>query len=600
MRDGTRAMADTTMESQATESPAVSVRSGQWARVLLVALAAATGLGLMVDSLRRSSPTYDEVLYLQVAARWWRTGDQTRVTRAGTPLTFWKLQQAPMLWALDRLGHGSWIDDPHRHEADLLPLARASALWIWLASFGLVAAWSRCLYGPRAMVLASWWFALSPNLLAHGPLVTMETPIVASMTAMALGFWLFLRTGHRGAFVASAVLGGLAFSCKFTAAVAPPIFGLLWLIQRWEEGERHLFRMASHVARGMAVYIAIMGLSDVVITGGAMLSISGQTGEHPSFSGKLGRAAERFISRAIETPIPQDWAGFVRQAVMQKLGGAGYLFGEVREMGWRHYYLVTLAVKVPLTFWLIVALRGALSKRIPSVGRSWMLPTAAVAFLAIASLGSTRNLGIRYLLPIAPLAIVWISGLAEGGRWPLRLAWGGLAAQALAVGLIHPYELSYFNGLAGGPIGGRKILSDSNLDWAQGLKPLAEMQREHPELRDLTLYYFGDTEAEKYGVAGRCYTVRAASDNAHLPRTLTAETRYLAVSASLQWGPWAVSGFFRPLDGVKVLCYTPDTTIAIYQTADIPGLNPPMVAYGRGAEPPQSKERRRPAETPGQ
>src|SRR5579883_2175315 len=76
MRDGTRAMADTTMESQATESPAVSVRSGQWARVLLVALAAATGLGLMVDSLRRSSPTYDEVLYLQVAARWWRTGDQ--------------------------------------------------------------------------------------------------------------------------------------------------------------------------------------------------------------------------------------------------------------------------------------------------------------------------------------------------------------------------------------------------------------------------------------------------------------------------------------------------------------------------------------------
>ena len=38
------------------------------------------------------------------------------------------------------------------------------------AAFGLVGYWSRRLYGPRAMVLASWWFVLSPNLLAHGAL----------------------------------------------------------------------------------------------------------------------------------------------------------------------------------------------------------------------------------------------------------------------------------------------------------------------------------------------------------------------------------------------------------------------------------------------
>jgi hypothetical protein len=94
--------------------------------------------------------------------------------------------------------------------------------------------------------------------------------------------------------------------------------------------------------------------------------------------------------------------------------------------------------------------------------------------------------------------------------------------------------------------------------------------------------------------------VRAASDNAHLPRTLTAETRYLAVSASLQWGPWAASGFFRPLDGVEPLDYTPDKTIAIYQTAKIPGLNPPMVAYGRGAETPPAKDSGRPTVAPDQ
>src|SRR5262249_55425752 len=158
---------------------------------------------------------------------------------------------------------------------------------------------------------------------------------------------------------------------------------------------------------------------------------------------------------------------------MQGSGAPSYLFGEVRETGWRYYYLVALAVKVPLAFWLIFALRTAIARRIPSGGRDWILPVAAVAFVALASLASTRNLGVRYMVPIAPLAIVWISGLAAGTTWVSRLAWGGLAAQAFAVASIHPYELSYFNVLAGGPVGGRKVLSDSNLDWAQGLKPLA-------------------------------------------------------------------------------------------------------------------------------
>lgn len=543
-------------------------------RLFWVGLAALSGLGLLIDSLWRSSATYDEVMYLQVAAQWWRTGEQDRVSRAGSPLTFWKLQQVPMLWTLDRLGYGPWIDDPALFEAQLLPLARTSALWIWAAAFGLTAYWSRRLYGPRAMVLASWWFALSPNVLAHGPLVTMELPILATTTAMAILFWEFLRTGNRRAFVASAVVGGLAFSCKFTAVIMPPIFAMSWMLARWLDGDRRPIRLALAAAAGVAVYAAIMGLIDVMITGGAMLAISDHTGTHPSLVGKLGRA-ERWVSQIIESPLPQDWAGFVRQAILQRVGTPSYLFEETRATGWRHYYLVTLAVKVPLTFWLVAALRTSLGRRIPTAGRAWMLPTVAVAFVAIASLGSTRNLGYRYLLPVAPLAIVWISGLAEGPKWAGRLAWCGLAAQGMAVASVHPYELSYFNALAGGPIGGRRILADSNLDWSQGLKPLAKLQREHPEYRDLTLFFFGDTEAGRYGVSGRTYTVRAERTNDHLPRRLTPETAYLGVSASLQWGPWGPPGYFRPLDGVKPVCFTPDTTIAIYRTADIPGLGRP-------------------------
>ena len=99
---------------------------------LAVALAAICGLGLLIDAVRKSSATYDEVTYLRVAARWWRTGDQDGITRMGSPLTFWKLQQVPVLWALDHTGHRALVDDPIGHQQELLPLVRLWSLWIWL------------------------------------------------------------------------------------------------------------------------------------------------------------------------------------------------------------------------------------------------------------------------------------------------------------------------------------------------------------------------------------------------------------------------------------------------------------------------------------
>ena len=58
-----------------------------------------------------------------------------------------------------------------------------------------------------------------------------------------------------------------------------------------------------------------------------------------------------------ETPLPQDWVGFVTQMHHQASGGPSYLFGARRTQGWWYYYLVAVAVKVPLAFWILVAAR---------------------------------------------------------------------------------------------------------------------------------------------------------------------------------------------------------------------------------------------------
>ena len=187
----------------------------------------------MTDSLWRSSATYDEVMYLQVAARWWRTGEQTRITRAGSPLTFWKLQQVPVLWTLDRLGYGAWIDDPDRAtKPSCCRWHGPRPLWIWLAAFG-----AGRLLEPSAV--------RAPRDGAGGVVVRAEPEPAGPRAARDDGDpdpgdddrdgapLLGVPPDRQTAAPSSPApsLGGLAFSCKFTAVLVPPIFALLWLIR---------------------------------------------------------------------------------------------------------------------------------------------------------------------------------------------------------------------------------------------------------------------------------------------------------------------------------------------------------------------------------
>jgi 4-amino-4-deoxy-L-arabinose transferase-like glycosyltransferase len=534
----------------------------------LTALAVLSGLALLADASMQSSATYDEVAYLRVAARWWRTGDQTEITRMGSPLTFWKLQQVPVLWLLDHLGRSEWVDDPIGHQRRLLPLVRLGSLWIWLMALTLTTAWSRASYGPKAMVLAAWLFALSPNLIAHGSLATMELPLVAATTATFWFFWRFMASKRWPWFWAAAAVCGVAFSCKYTAILFPPILAVVWWIERWQGGERHAIPLTGRVGSRMVGFMTFMLLSNLVVTGFARIPLSNTQGHHPSAERWLGEMATEEVRRLYEIPLPQDWVGFATQMHHQATGGCSYLWGQRRTSGWWYYYLVALAVKVPLGFWLLVLARSALISRSSSRSSIDLLPIVCVLFLTITALGSSRNYGMRYLLPLAPLAIVWISGLAHHctTAWARTAIALGLLGQASAIAGIHPHELTYFNEVAGGPIGGRHILSDSNLDWGQGLKSLVRLQRKRPEYRDLTFYYFGDTDPAHYGVAGRSYVINAVDDRSSSLSLVGVSTRYIAVSASLLWGPWGPKDLFSVLDTLQPECLTDDTTIAIYRT----------------------------------
>jgi hypothetical protein len=402
----------------------------------------------------------------------------------------------------------------------------------------------------------------------------MEMPLVALSAAVFFAFWLFLEHRRKRAFLAAGVFAGLAFSCKFTAVLFPPILGLIWWIDLWHAGRLGWIRRTAVVAVGTLGLTLTMLLTNLVVTGFARIPLSPREGAHPSLDGRYGPGLSRWISRAIETPIPQDWVGFATQMRHQRSGGSSYLLGVRRMHGWWYYYFVALAVKAPLSIGLLAALR--VWQRSDACGersrKSWMLPVAIAAFLAVTAAGSSRNYGVRYLLPMSPLCIVWVSALAERRGWARGLAWLALLGQAQAVQSVHPHELTYFNVLAGGPADGRRILSDSNLDWGQGLKSLARLQNARPEFRDLTLFYFGDlpeSAVRVYGVVGHCYVIDAGDVHPALPTGFRAGTEYVGVSASLQWGPWGPSGYFKALQRVRPVALSDDWTIAIYRTSDL-------------------------------
>ncbi|HEV8231395.1 MAG TPA: hypothetical protein VGQ75_03540, partial [Thermoanaerobaculia bacterium] len=219
-----------------------------------------------------------------------------------------------------------------------------------------------------------------------------------------------------------------------------------------------------------------------------------------------GRGAPR-LSAAIESIAPVSrplahYLGGLASVLRQNAvgGGVNYLFGRTSDRGFPSYFFVAFALKSTLAFLIVTALAVVLFLRKPrelgEEGRLFLLP---VAVLFLASIGSAYNIGIRHMLPVYPFLA--LAGAAVFARFSLGMAGGRLPIAVAALAIlpvlsayellrIHPHELSYFNALAGGPERGRRMLSDSNVDWGLDLKRLAaELSRRR--VNDPTIVYFG-------------------------------------------------------------------------------------------------------------
>jgi len=200
-------------------------------------------------------------------------------------------------------------------------------------------------------------------------------------------------------------------------------------------------------------------------------------------------------------PAGEYVEGFRSLVRHNRHGQSSFFLGQVSATGgWKTYYPVTMLLKTPTVILILtlavlfVGLRGKIN--IPS--SVWLMMSFPALYLGFAVF-SRFNIGERHLLPLYPFALLLAAALwrQARGRWNAVL----IALVLLNVtdtARIGPGYLSYFTPVVNSAES-YKLLSDSNLDWGQGLLAVRDYEHAHPGER-VWLSYFGSVDSDVYGI----------------------------------------------------------------------------------------------------
>jgi hypothetical protein len=409
-------------------------------------------------------------------------------------------------------------NDPGR----MLFWGRLPTLFWALVLLSTTYAVSREFFGPRGGLLSLVLATFSPDLLAHGHLVTTDVAVTALMLLSLVAFWKFLGTPTIPWGLAAGVLLGGALGAKYSAVLLVPILGLVAV------GRLLKTRMSGRAAGSReggpggaparrwlrwGVCLGLFGFAAVATIWGLYGFRYGFSKDGTyEYSIRMGESSSGLSSRAM------SWASELRAlpaAYLYGLAGVqehsagghpAYALGRHSATGWWWYFPFAFLVKMPaaalvlLGWGIATAVRKGGGKGIPV--DLLLTPVIVYGVLAVAS---HLNIGVRHLLPMYPLLFILAGGvdlsLAErpGAAWPRRLVLG-LAGLVVAGTLASaPFFLAYFNVPSRLLFDRHEMLVDSNLDWGQDLGRLKAYLDQNGIPR-VKLAYFGDASPRQVGL----------------------------------------------------------------------------------------------------
>jgi 4-amino-4-deoxy-L-arabinose transferase-like glycosyltransferase len=324
---------------------------------------------------------------------------------------------------------------------------RAALILFWLILIGIVYHWSKNLYGSSAALLALFLLILQPSLLGHGSLARSD---FGSMTLMSLSLYCFYRFLIKSTWPSLIIAGftlGLALSSKFPALELLLIFFILTFIWSFKANFKNIGTL-------LGSYILIVAFGFMTI--GFIYNL---INAHPA-------------DAPFSMFIPYNYIEGLSNRIYNFRYGepieTNFFFGQFYSSGPWYYFLVLLLIKTPLALIILLILRAfSLRKQINQFEELALLIPILTHLILLCFFNNINN-GIRHMLFIYPLLIIWVSQLmnAQLSRLyaitiALLLAW-----HTMGTVLTYPHYLSYFNEILGTK-NTYKHLVDSNVDLGQ-------------------------------------------------------------------------------------------------------------------------------------
>nr|WP_247702557.1 phospholipid carrier-dependent glycosyltransferase [Streptomyces sp. F63] len=451
-------------------------------------------------------------------------------------------------------------NDPGR----LMLLARLPVIALTLLFGVVVFVFARDLAGAVGGLAALILYTFSPDVIAHGSLATLDVPAAGFLLTAVWLLWRARRRPLLGLPLAGAALGAAVatkMSMLVAVPVLLPLAALSAVVHHSSgrprgdrdgpggpaasrdsaasgrsaasEGSRlpHLPR-AARLFGPAALATGVLALACVAVVWASYLAVDPQLrwttpDSVPDAHGLRGRLVGLL-------PFPEPFRdGMLLQFAFERAGWEGYLFGRHYSGSLWYYLPAALLVKTPLGALALWAAGAPAMVTVPRLRPAAPYVLVPAAVLLLAAMSGDRDLGVRYavflpmLLAVAAAGAVstvwsagtvraaWSAGAASAAgatrapflrrTGPWRRAGAGTAGLLLlsvAVSSLRtfPYYLPYANEAFGGPSNTHRHLHDSNVDWGQDLRLLADHLRKRYRGERIWLVYKGSGVPSHYGI----------------------------------------------------------------------------------------------------
>lgn len=509
----------------------IEILQHRYARICLAVLLTIQ-TGMLAWIALENSPVTDEIGHLPAGLSHWRFQkfDLYRVnpplvrSLAAVPVLFsdclenWqKLRSAPLEREEIDVGRGFVAANGSRFFYHV-SIARLACIPLCLLGTVVCYRWGRELGGRRAGLFSAAMWVFSPNLLAHGSLITPDAAAAATGVLAAYMFWRWLRQPTAAAALIAGVAAGLAVLTKSTWLILfglwPALFVAGCLVRSDLTMRTHSRQLCGMLLTGLYVLNGgYLFQGSMTPLGNYQFRSRALAGEAQDDEGEC-RSGNRFAQSVLKhmpVPLPRSFVeGIDLQKYDMETGQPSYVRGEWRNHGQSWYYLYALAVKVPLGTLVIGGLSVLTAiicvvrtRTLRAEYLALLLPPLSVLLLVSSQTGLNKHL--RYVLPVLPFAFVAVSAVLRRLKskrarnlrlvFSVMLLWS--AGSSIAV---CPWNLAYFNEIAGGPENGAKHLLGSNLDWGQSLIALDRWNRARADSKPLYVSYSGLFDPSDVGI----------------------------------------------------------------------------------------------------